>query len=99
MGGSGGKLRSHGGEHSKRGAEGKVERFLHRGSVLTNTHQPERLVCSPAGRDGWGLGAEAWALEVRPQGEDWGWMHEHSLKGLLRHSYLGGSLGKESGPA
>ena len=45
----GGKLRSHGGECSNRGAEGKVERFPHRGSVLTSTHQPERLVCSPAG--------------------------------------------------
>ena len=42
-----GKLQSHRGEHSNRGAEGKAERFLHRGSVLTSTHQPERLVCSP----------------------------------------------------
>ena len=48
----GGKLRSHGGERSNRGAEGKVERFPHRGSVPTNTHQPERLVCSPAGAGG-----------------------------------------------
>ena len=46
----GGKLRSHAGECSNRGAEGKVERFPHRGLV------PERLVCSPtrAGR-GWEL--------------------------------------------
>ena len=43
----GGKLQSHVGEHSNRGAEGKAERFLHRGMVLTSTHQPERLVCSP----------------------------------------------------
>ena len=42
----GGKLWSHRGEHSKRGAEGKMERFPHRGSVLTSSHQPERLVCS-----------------------------------------------------
>ena len=48
MGGcGGGKLWSHGGEHSNRGAEGKAVRFLHRGSVLTSTHQPKRLVCSP----------------------------------------------------
>ena len=52
MGGRGGKLRSHGGERSHRGAEGKVERFPHRGSVPTSTHQPKRLVCSPAGADG-----------------------------------------------
>ena len=48
-GGRGGKLQSHGGECSHRGAEGKAERFPHRGSVPTSTHQPERLVCSPAG--------------------------------------------------
>ena len=34
----------------------------------------------------WGLGAEAQALEVRPQGEDWGLLHEHSQKGASRHS-------------
>ena len=50
--GWGGKLRSHGGEHSHRGAEGKVERFPHRGSVPTSTHQPERPVRSPAGAGG-----------------------------------------------
>ena len=41
------KLQSHGGERSNRGADGKAERFPHRGSVLTSNHQPERLVCSP----------------------------------------------------
>ena len=44
LGAMGGKPRSHGGEHSNRGAEGKVERLLHGGSVPTSTHQPERLV-------------------------------------------------------
>ena len=48
----GGKLRSHGGEHSNRGAEGKAERFLHRGLEPTTIHQPERLVCTPAGAGG-----------------------------------------------
>ena len=48
----GGRLQSHGGEHSNRGAESKVERFPHRGLVPTSTHQPERLVCSPAGAGG-----------------------------------------------
>ena len=51
-GGGGGKLRSHGGEHSHRGAEGKAERFPHRGSAPSSTHQPERLVCLPAGTGG-----------------------------------------------
>ena len=55
-GGGGGKLRRHGGEHSNRGAEGKAERFAHRASVKTSTHQPERLVYSPAGAGrGWEL--------------------------------------------
>ena len=62
-GGRRGELRSHGGERSNRGAEGKVERFPHRGSVPSSTHQPERLVCSPAGAGGgWelrlGLGSD-----------------------------------------
>ena len=51
---AGGKLRSQRGEHSNRGAEGKVERFPHRELVPTSIHQPERLVCSPAGG---GMGA------------------------------------------
>ena len=32
--------------------EGKEERFQHRGSAPSSTHQPERLVCSPAGAGG-----------------------------------------------
>ena len=81
-----GKLRSHGGEHSHRGAEGKAERFPHRGSAPSSTHHPKRLVCSPAGVGG------GWELrlglrsDLGSQGEDWGWRSEHSLKGLVRHS-------------
>ena len=83
-GGGGGKLRSHGGERSHRGAEGKAERLPHRGSAPSSTHQPERLVCSPAGTGG------GWELRLRAsvgsQGEDWDWQREHSLKGLAHHS-------------
>ena len=57
--GRGGKLRSHGGERSHRGAECKAERFPHRGSVPTSTHQPKRLVCSVAGAGG------GWELRLR----------------------------------
>ena len=92
-----GKLQSHGGKHSNRGAEGKEERFPHRGSVPTSTHQPERLVCSLWGRRG--LGAEAQALEVRSQGEDWGWLHEHSLKRASAPQLAGRESGKRSGTA
>ena len=67
---AGGKLRSHGGERSNRGAKGKVEKFLHRGSVPTSTHQPERLVCSPAGVDGgWELRLGLWRSDPRERTE------------------------------
>ena len=56
QGWGGGKLRSHGGERSHRGAEGNAERFPHRGSVPTSTHHLKRLVCSSAGvGGGWQL--------------------------------------------
>ena len=38
--------------HSNRGAEEEAERFPHGGSAPSSTHQPERLVCSPAGAGG-----------------------------------------------
>ena len=52
---------------------------------------PRGLSAHPPGRAG--LGAEARA-SVGLQGEDWGWRREDSLKGLVRHSWLGGSPGK-----
>ena len=91
MGVLGGKLQSHGGERSNRGAEGTAERFPHRGSVPTSTHLPERLVCSPTGASG------GW--EVRPQGKDWGWLREHSLKGASAPQLDERESGKKSGPA
>ena len=54
-----GKPWSHGRESSNRGPEGKAERFPHRGLVPTSTHQPERLVCSPARAGG------GWELRLR----------------------------------
>ena len=43
-------------ESAATGAEGKVERFPHGGSVPTSAHQPERLVCSPTkAGGGWEL--------------------------------------------
>ena len=47
-------------------------------------HSAAREACLLSRRGGRGLGAEAWAL-VGSQGEDWGWQHEHSLKGLVCH--------------
>ena len=47
----------------------------------------------------WGLGAEARASEVRPQGEDWGWLHEDSLKGASASQLARREFGKKSGTA
>ena len=48
---------------------------------------------------GWGLGAEALASEVRSQGENWGWLREHSLKGANAQQLAGRESGKKSGTA
>ena len=48
-------------------------------------HSAAREACLLTLRGGRGLGAEARA-SVGSQGEDWGWWHEHSLKGLAHHS-------------
>ena len=58
---------------------------------------PRGLSAHPPGRAG--AGAEAQASEVRPQGEDWGWRREHSLKGASAPRLAGRESGKKSGPA
>ena len=54
--------------------------------IRADQHSPAQKACLLTRRGGQGLGAEAWASEVRTQGEDCGWLREHSLKGLVRHS-------------
>ena len=49
--------------------------------ISADQHSPAREACLVTRWGGWGLGAEARASEVRSQGEDWGWLREHSLKG------------------
>ena len=49
-------------------------------------------------QDGWGLGAEAQA-SVECQGEDWGWLREHSLKGASAPQLARRESGKMSGAA
>ena len=56
-------------------------------------HSPAQEACLLTQQGGRGLGAKAWAL-VGSQGEDWGWLREHSLMGLVHHSQPGGSPGK-----
>ena len=75
--GGGGKLQSHGGQRSNRSAEDKAERFLHRGWVLTSTHQPERRVCAPSGT-GWGWDLRlTWTLTKHTH------THTHTHTGTL----------------
>ena len=62
-------------------------------------HSPAREACLLTHRGGQGLGAEARASEVRSQGEDWGWLREHSLKGASAPQLAGRESRKESGPA
>ena len=67
--------------------------------ISADQHSPAREACLLTRWDGWGLGAEAPASEVGSQGEDWGWMREHSLKGVSAPQLAGRESGKMSGPA
>ena len=60
----GGNFRATEESTANRCAEGKAESFPHGGSVLTSTHQPETLVCSPV-RVGGG-----WELRLRIRRSD-----------------------------
>ena len=64
-----------------------------RRAALTNLRG---LSAHPPGRAG--LGAEARA-SVGSQGEDWGWRHEHSLKGDSAPQLAGRECGKKSAAA
>ena len=57
-------------------------------------HSPAREACLLICRGGRGLGAEARASEVGSQGEDWGWLREHSLKGASVPRLAGKESGK-----
>ena len=67
--------------------------------IGANQHSPAREACLITRQGGPGLGAEARALEVESQGEDWGWRCEHSLKGASAPQLAGRESGKKSGPA
>ena len=61
-------------------------------------HSPAREACLLTCRGRRGLGAEARAL-VGSQGEDWGWLCEHSLKGASAPQLARRESRKKSGPA
>ena len=67
--------------------------------IGANQHSPAREACLLTRRGGQVLGAKARASEVRTQGEDGGWWHEHSLKGARAPQRAGRESGKRSGTA
>ena len=77
----------------QQGCRGK-SREMPAQTITADQHSPARETCLLTCQDRWGLGAEARASEVRPQGEDWGWLREHSLKGASAPPLVGGSPGK-----
>ena len=67
--------------------------------IGADQHLPARDACLLTGWGRRGLGAEARASEVGLQGEDWGWLREHSLKGASAPQLAGRESGKKSGAA
>ena len=74
-----------------------VQRAKLRDSHTEDRHSPAREACLLTRWGGRGLGAEAQAWEIRPEGEDWGWLREHSLKGARVPQLAGRESGKNSG--
>ena len=66
--------------------------------IGVDQHSPAREACLLTRRGGRGLGAEARA-SVGSQGEDWGWLREHSLKGASAPRLAGRESRKRSGAA
>ena len=64
--------------------------------ISADQHSPAGEACVLTRQEGWGLGAEARASEVRSQGEDWGWLREHSLKGTSAPQPAGRESRKKS---
>ena len=67
-------------------------------STGADQHSPAREACLLNRRDGLGLGAEAEA-SVGFQGEDWGWLREHNLKGASAPQLAGRESGEKPGAA
>ena len=66
--------------------------------IGADQHSPAREACLLTRQGRWGLGAEA-RISVGSQGEDWGWLYEHSLKGASAPQLARRESRKNSGPA
>ena len=67
--------------------------------IGADQHSSAREACLLTRWGGWGLGAEAWSSEFRPQGEHRGCLREHSLKGASAPQLARREFRKKSGPA
>ena len=67
--------------------------------ISADQHSPAQDACLLTCQGRCELGAEAQAPEVRSQGEDWGWLHEHSLKGASVPQLSGRESRKKLGAA
>ena len=67
--------------------------------VSAKQHSPAWEACLLTCQGMWGQGAKAQSLEVRSQGEDWGWLCEHSLKGASAPQIARRVSRKKSAPA
>ena len=56
-------------------------REIHAQRIGADQHSPAQEASLLTCWGGWGLGSEAPASEFRSQGEERGWLREHSLKG------------------
>ena len=66
--------------------------------IGADQHSPAREACLLTCRGGRGMGTDARA-SVGSQGEDWGWLCEHSLKGASAPQLAWRESGKKSGTA
>ena len=66
--------------------------------ISADQHSPAGEACLLTRRGGQGLGAEAQA-SIGSQGEDWGWLREHILKGPSEPQLAGRESRKRSGAA
>ena len=66
--------------------------------IGADQHSPAWEACLLTCLGGWGLGAEVRALEVRSQGEGWGWLREHSQKVASAPQLARREYQKKSGP-
>ena len=67
--------------------------------ISADQRSPAREACLLPRRGGRGLGVEAPASEVGSQGEDGGWLCDHSLKGASEPQLAGRECRKKSGAA